>query len=205
MTLETAKQRRYLINKGVGNMKYVGIGHVRGYAGLVHTSLAISEYIPKCTLYVEPFAGLGRTAKHIKSDTMILNDKSNYAFNYLYNHFKSAIILDFDFEKIIKIFNFPETVFLIDPPWSKDEYEKGCRNRAFCDRTPKEYYDKIFELLPNLKGHWFLCGNKKNSRLKDERYFHQLFKSKRKIMGGNISTLVMSNKPFIRYHQTSLF
>lgn len=203
MTLETAKQKRYRINKGVGNMKYIGIGHIRGYAGLTHTALVISEHIPKCKIYVEPFAGLGRTAKHAQAEQIILNDKSDYACNFLSKHFK-ADVYNLDFEEMFRLYDSIETVFLIDPPWSTLEYEKGCRNRAFCDRTPKEYYDKIFEWLPTLKGHWFLCGKKDNSRLNDDRWFHQLFKSKRKIMGGNISTLVMSNKPFTRYHQQIL-
>lgn len=201
--VETSKQKRYRINKGLGNWKDIGIGHIRGYAGLVHTALAISEHIPKCKIYVEPFAGLGRTAKHAQAEQIILNDKSEYAFNFLSKHF-NAQITNLDFEQMFRLYDGPETVFLIDPPWSQAEYEKGCRNRAFCDRTPKEYYDKIFEWLPNLKGHWFLCGKKDNSRLKDERWFHQLFRSKRKIMGGNISTLVMSNKPFTNYHQSHL-
>ncbi len=203
MSVETAKQKRYRINIGLGSYTNLGKGHIQGYAGLTHTALMISEYIPKCDTYIEPFAGLGRTAKHVQAETMILNDKSDYAFNYLFKHFKSAIVTNYDFEDILKCDSY-DVVFLIDPPWSKAEYEKGCMNKAFCDRTPKEYYNKIFEWLPKLKGHWFLCGDKNNSRLTDTRYYHKLFKSRRTIMGGNISTLVMSNKPFVRHHQHSL-
>jgi len=187
----------------IGNWTDMGKGHVRGYPGLVHTALMISEYIPKCQIYVEPFAGLGRTAKHAQAKQVILNDKSKYAFDFLSKNF-TAQITHLDFEEMFRVYDGPETVFLIDPPWSKTEYENGCRNRAFCDRTPKEYYDKIFEWLPKLKATWFVCGKKDNSRLKDQKYHHKLFKSKKKIMGGNISTLVMSNKPFQRYHQTTL-
>ncbi len=186
----------------IGNWTDTGSGHVRGYAGLVHTALAISEFIPSCKIYVEPFAGLGRTAKHANAQHRILNDKSDYAVDYLHKHF-NAKITQVDFEECFKL-DSTDTVFLIDPPWSETEYNKGCRNRAFCDRTPREYYDKIFEYLPKLQGIWFVCGNKNNSRLKDSRYYHKLFRSKKKIMGGNISTLVMSNKPFTRYHQTEL-
>ena len=59
-----------------GGHEGVGIGHIRGYPGLVHTALVISEHIPKCKIYVEPFAGLGRTAKHAQAEQIILNDKS---------------------------------------------------------------------------------------------------------------------------------
>lgn len=200
---DKAAKIRYQFNKGLGNWKDIGIGHIRGYAGLTHTALSISEYIPKCKIYVEPFAGLGRTAKHAQAEQIILNDKSDYAFNFLTKHF-NVKINNLDFEEMFRLYNTSETIFLIDPPWSKEEYKNGCRNRAFCDRTPREYYDRIFEWLPLLKGDWFVCGKKDNSRLKDKKYFYKLFKSRKKIMGGNISTLVMSNKPFVRYHQEIL-
>ena len=185
--------------------KDIGVGHVRGYAGLVHTALLISEHIPKCKIYVEPFAGLGRTAKHAQADQIILNDKSDYAVDYLKKRFSSAKVTSLDFEEMFKQYDGPDTVFLVDPPWSKSEYEDGCKGRAFCDRTPAEYYDVIFEWLPKLKADWFICGNKHNTRLTHPSYYNRLFKSKKKIMGGNISTLVMSNKPFTRHHQESLF
>lgn len=188
----------------IGNWTGMGAGHVRGYPGLTHTALPISEYIPKCHVYVEPFAGLGRVAKFVDASMKILNDKSDYAFKYLQAHFPKAQVECDDFEFCINFFDGPNTFFLIDPPWSKTEYEEGCRERAFIDRTPKEYYDKIFELLPTLKGNWFVCGNKDNKRLLDQNYHNHLFKSKKKIMGGNISTLVMSNRPFFRYNQECL-
>lgn len=194
-------KRMQLLGK-IGNWTDMGAGHVRGYPGLVHTSLQISEYIPKCKTFSEPFAGMGRISKHVQADRKILNDKSNYAFVYLKKTFPNAIVERWDFETFTKFYD--ADVYFFDPPWSKTEYEKGCRDRAFCDRTPKDYYDIIFKLIEKLDGHWFVCGNKNNTRLKDTRYYHKLFKSNKKIMGGNISTLVMSNKPFRRYHQTTL-
>lgn len=187
----------------IGNWTDMGKGHVRGYPGLVHTALMISEYIPKSKIYVEPFAGLGRTAKHANAEKIILNDKSQYAIDFLEKNF-NADIMSLDFEDMFRLFDGPNTTFLIDPPWSKTEYENGCRDRAFCDRTPKEYYDTIFTWLPKLQGNWFVCGKKDNTKLKHPDYFSKLFKSKKKIMGGNISTLVMSNKPFVRYHQMEI-
>lgn len=200
---DKASKIRYKVNHSLGNWKDIGAGHIRGYPGLVHTSLMISEYITKCKLYVEPFAGLGRTAKHAQAEQIILNDKSEYAFNFLSKHFH-AQITNLDFEEIFKLYDSAQTVFLIDPPWSKEEYKNGYRNRAFCDRTPAEYYDKIIQWLPKLKATWFVCDKKDNNRLRNPKYHHKLFQSKRKIMGGNISTLVMSNKPFVRYHQDIL-
>ena len=184
--------------------KNTGTGHVRGYAGLVHTSLPISEYIPKSKIYVEPFAGLGRVSKYVQADRMILNDMSDYAVEYLSKHFKAEVEQK-DFVECIMSHDSSDTFFLIDPPWSAAEYEKGCLGRAFCDRTPKEYYDKLFEILPTLKGNWILCGNKNNGVMKNSGYETKLIQSRMKIMGGRISTLLVSNTPFIRYHQEVLF
>ena len=79
---ETAKQYRYRLNHGLGNWKFIGNGHIRGYAGLTHTALMISEYIPNCIKYVEPFAGLGRFAKYVTCGVLVLNDLSDYANNH---------------------------------------------------------------------------------------------------------------------------
>ena len=71
-----------------------------GYPGLAFSAFQISEYIPKCKIYVEPFAGLGRTVES-KHDRVILNDKSDYAVNYLKSHFPFAEITQEDFEECI--------------------------------------------------------------------------------------------------------
>lgn len=196
--------RRKQLMGQIGNWTDMGPGHVRGYAGLTHTALAISEYIPTCQIYIEPFAGLGRVARHVNAEQMILNDRSTWTYNYLKSHFPQATALNLDFEEIFAKFNYKNAVWVIDPVWKKSEYKEGCRGRAFCDRTPKEYYDTIFEWLPKLKGLWFVCGHKKNGKLLNSDYHKKLFESRKKIMGGNIKTLVISNKPFERLHQASI-
>lgn len=200
---ETARQIRYKYNKGIGNWKGIGPGYLRGYMGLSATALAISEYIPKCVTYVEPFAGLGRVARHVTADSMILNDKSQYAYDFLVKHFECTITST-DFEETLRSYDSENTVFLIDPPWSRKEYTMGCNGNAFCDRRPTQYYNTILEWLPKLKGRWFVCGKKDNTKMQNSRYHTKLFTSRKKIMGGAISTLVMSNEPFTRYHQHSL-
>lgn len=203
MSADKAFLKRMQLMGKIGNWTNTGAGHVRGYPGLAHTALMITEYIPKAKIYCEPFAGLGRTAKHVKANLLVLNDKSDYAYSFLKAHFV-GLITQLDFEDMFRYYDGPDNVFLIDPPWSKSEYEKGCKNRAFCDRTPRQYYDKIFEWLPKLESTWFVCGEKNNSLLKNSSYHKRLFTSKKKIMGGNISTLVISNRPFKRYHQKEL-
>jgi len=193
---------RYKKNKGLGNNKFIGPGHIRGYAGLFGTALKISEFIPFSKIYVEPFAGLGRVARYVKADKKILNDMSDYACNY--NKRFKALVTQKDFTECIYEWDSEDSFFLIDPPWSYSEYKEGCRDRAFCDRTPKEYYNKLFEILPNLKGNWILCGEKNNSRMKNSEYNKTLVIGKNKIMGSHPKTLLISNKPFIRHNQTTI-
>lgn len=193
--------RMQLMGK-IGNWTDTGPGHVRGYPGLVNTAKKIAEFIPPSNTFVEVFAGLGRVAPHVKAKQKVLNDMSDYA--YAKNKNKPYIVTQEQFIPCVKRWDAPGNILFFDPPWSKTEYDKGCRDRAFCDRSIKEYYDSIFDLIPTLKSDWFVCGDKNNSRLLDERFFNKRFISKVKIMGGNIQTLVMSNKPFIRYHQSQI-
>ena len=183
---------------------YIGNGHIRGYPGLKHTAFQIMEHVPSCNIYMEPFAGLGRTAKYAKANHIILNDMSDHAVNTLRKRFPNAIVTQHDWMLPLMIHDGPGVVELIDPPWRTEEYKNGCHGLAYCDRTAATYYKQLFAILPYLEGHWFVCGDKDNKALKDPRYHHKLFVSKHKIMGGNIATLVMSNKPFVRYHQKTL-
>lgn len=188
------------------HFKNVGIGHIRGYAGLVNTAKKISEYIPPCKTFVEPFAGLGRISKVVNAEHKILNDKSDYAFNYLKKNFPNDKISQKDFIDFT-LENIYGDVFFFDPPWSMTEYKDGCLGRAFCDRTVKEYYDDILKMVKELLNNkiCFIAGNKNNIYLKNSGLHLQLIQSRQKIMGGRISTLLASNKPFNRYNQSILF
>ena len=57
-----------------------------GYSGLKHTADKINDYIPVSKIYVEPFAGLGRTVE-LRHEKIILNDMSEYAVDYLRNEY----------------------------------------------------------------------------------------------------------------------
>lgn len=185
--------------------RYTGSGHVRGYCGLVNTAKPISEYIPECEYFIEPFAGLGRISKQVKAKIKVLNDLGDFACKHNIVSFPNAVITQEDFITCVKRWDGKDRVMFFDPPWSKAEYEKGCHGRAVITMTPKQYYEKLFELLPILKSDWFVAGNKKNTMLLKSKYYQKMFESeKAKIMGGKIKTLVISNKPFVRYHQASL-
>lgn len=181
-----------------------------GYPGLTHTAHLIAEYIPKCKIYVEPFAGLGRTVPHINAERVILNDKSDYAFDYLSKHFH-AEITNLDFEEMFRLYDSKDTVFLIDPPWREKIYEVN--SGPVLDRKPIEYYQKIFEITPKLKGDWFLCSDKDEHEIrkictktaKERGYHTKKIDSRKKLFKKPIGTLVTTNKPFTRHQQQELF
>lgn len=175
----------------------------RGYPGLTNTALKISEYIPKCKIYCEPFAGLGRTAKHAQAEQIILNDKSPYAFDYLTKHF-NAQVTNLDFEQCVKLYDGPETVFLLDPPWTYSAYAEN--EKTFCDRKPKAYYDRILELLSDSKSHWFVCCEHRQNLSGYENYYSIIIQAhmSKNYGFGLAKTKVYSNKPFQRHHQMTL-
>ncbi len=171
-----------------------------GYAGLEHTAKLIADYIPKCEIYVEPFAGLGRVAKEVNAKRYILNDKSKYAFDFLTKNF-NAEITNVDFEETIKLYDSKDTFFLIDPPWRDEHYSRN--SLTFLDKKPWEYYKKIFEMIPNLKGDWILCGvaDERQTRgyMSNHNYNKLIVESKDKVIfGKKARTLLVSNKPFVK-------
>ena len=74
---------------------------VKGYPGLDGTAEFIMPLIPSSKVYVEVFAGMGRTVEVDKHEEIILNDMSDYAFDYLTKRF-NATVTQIDFEKCIK-------------------------------------------------------------------------------------------------------
>ena len=98
MTSNYAKKRtRPWLKISVNGKKRFG-----GYPGLALTALQISEYIQPCKIFVEPFAGLGRISRHVHAERYILNDKSEYALNFLKNHF-TAEVTNLDFADCIRL------------------------------------------------------------------------------------------------------
>ena len=178
-----------------------------GYPGLANTALLIAEYIPKCKVFVEVFAGMGRVCPHVKTDNVILNDMSDYAIDKLKGKFPNHTVIKGDFIDCIKKYDGPDTFLFMDPPWSKGIYDEN--NKTFCDRSAVQYYKDILDLAPTLKSHWFLCSDVKEKEIRKimskSGYPIKDIMSKRKLMGGFIGTKVLSNKPFVRYNQEVLF
>lgn len=200
-----AKPKKMKLGEKGGVWGKQGFG---GYPGLKYTAQEVVEYIPIKPIYVEPFAGLGRTAALIKNyDTMILNDMGDYAVSELRKKFKHnprVSISQLQFKTCIEMNDSEDTVNLIDPPWITSVYTEN--NLTFCDRTAGEYYDELLdEILPNIKGDWILCSSVEGpgaSRIKKSHFpNHEVRSKKPSIFGEHARTLMASNKPFIKHRQ----
>lgn len=170
-----------------------------GYPGLEHTALKISRFIPPCKKYVEPFAGLGRVARHIKADSIILNDMSDYSIAYLKRHFLLAEITKSDYQACIKLNDGIDTFFLIDPPHRTSAYVLN--EKTFCDRTDTEYFKELRDMLPLLQGKFILCSDasRTGARIfKHTPFFKIVVESDGNVVFGKRSKILcISNTPFI--------
>ena len=180
------------------------------YPGLEKMAKFIGPYFPKCKYYVEPFAGLARTAKYSRSEIMVLNDKSEYSNYYCQKNYHKAIVQNMDFIETIKKYDSKNTFFLIDPPWRIDFYQgRGmtARNKkgitaGFIDRPAKQYLIDLQQILPALKGHYivtlptnFSCRKAKGKIFFDSPFSKKLKHIKPHFFGNYPSTRLFSNKP----------
>lgn len=182
-------------------------GFVGGYPGLTLTARRISEFIPHCNIFVEPFAGLGRVSKKVKADKKVLNDMSDYAYEHNKKKFKDWTITKEDFIACVLRWDSEATFFFFDPPWRFMQYDPN-HTLAFCDRTVKQYYQDILKMVPNLKGNWMIAGEvheKESGRLlQNSGYPNHVIRTNYKMLGGRIQVRLCSNKPFVNYHQTTI-
>lgn len=182
-----------------------------GYAGLKFTADKINEYIPTSKIYVEPFAGLGRTVE-LRHDKIILNDMSDYAVDYLRTYYQEyedsfsypILVTKEDFKECILKWDSEDTFFLIDPPWRFTCYDSN--KNAFCDRTPFEYYSQLLELLSTIQGNWIICSAKDEHEIKkilSKSSYHKTIvtSDKKVIFGKHAQTLLVSNLP-LHFHST---
>lgn len=162
-----------------------------GYAGIFHTSFKIKKLIPKSKIYVEPLAGLARTAEP-KHDMVILNDKSDFANEHNQKQHPYAKITHDDFRDCIKTWDSKDTFFLIDPPWFDREYKSN--KNAFCDMKSREYYEAIFNLIQQLKGNFFVLSKNNNPPTKHWDYNKYTIESDKFVLfGKKAKTLITTN------------
>ena len=148
------------------SMKPSTFYQLKGYAGLATMADAISEYFPKdINMYVEPFAGLGRTTKFAKSNKIHLNDLSDYAVDYLRKEFPQALVTQLDYHDIFEQYKDVEDMFmLIDPPWRKNIYKNNAKP-VFTGNNVIGYYDDVLKYLKSAKYKWILCVDKAETEI----------------------------------------
>lgn len=173
-----------------------------GYSGLKHTAEKINKLIPKCKIYCEPFAGLARVAElGVNCDEIVLNDKSEFAVNYLRENFSDDTVRSFDWKKCMELYDSEDTFFLIDPPYYRNIYKNN--NMSFIDREPLEYYKQLLDLLPTIKGNWILCSTKHREMetlLKITNYYRtEILSEKNSIFGKKSRITLTSNIPFYKH------
>ena len=176
---------------------------ISGYGGLHYTKHHIIPYIPKCKIYVEPFAGLGRIAKLVESEHIILNDMSDYAYDFLSKNF-NAEITQMDFEECIKLYDSKDTFFFCDPPWRKNIYKNHSRP-AFTEKNIKQYYVRLLDILKDVKAHWIITSDnaevETGKALSKSGYENLVLianDSKSKIFGHYPKVRMCSNRPFVK-------
>ena len=68
----------------MNSQKFTTKFQISGYGGLTYTKDLIIKLFPqKIERFVEPFGGLGRITELVKADEYFINDKSDYAYNFL--------------------------------------------------------------------------------------------------------------------------
>ncbi len=133
---------------------------VKGYPGLEHTAEFIKPLIPNSKIYVEVFAGMGRTVELDKHDKIILNDMSDFAVKTLKDKFPNCIVTQEDYMKVIKEhYKNPDVFLFLDPPWRKNIY-KNNEKPVFTTNSPIEYYTNILNKLEFAECKWILCVDK---------------------------------------------
>lgn len=188
--------------RSLGEKTRVNPTAFKGYPGLEHTARQICDYIPKCKIFVEPFAGLGRISRRVEASRYVLNDMSDFALEYLKRNFEHEIT-KMDYSQCIKTHDSKDTLFFLDPPWHDEIYDV---NPLTANTKPcREIYDDLKESLPKIQGDWIIAG-KVNGPLKNWKYHHLEIKSKKNyLFGHKARTYLVSNMPFVNHHQQYLF
>ena len=138
---------------------------IKGYPGLEYTAEFIKPLIPKSDVYVEVFAGMGRTVEEDKHGKIILNDMSDYAVKTLKDKFPNAEITQRDYFDVIKEhYKNPNAFLFMDPPWRKNIY-KNNEKPEFTEESPIDFYRKILFKMEFAECKWILCVDKAETEI----------------------------------------
>ena len=166
-----------------------------GFPGLAGVAKKIAKMVPKCKIYVEPFAGTAKVFQELPTDRYemaYLNDQSRFVADWLLKEFSAtAVIYNSDFTSIIEPLDSISTFFMLDPPWNKSYYDQkfSCFNR----KNINEYYKELLEICNKMKGKFIMTTRKENKLMFDSKFKKVLVKSVYAVSGKYPKVLVTTN------------
>lgn len=179
-------------------MKESSFLQLKGYPGLANTAKYIKPLIPASKIYIEVFAGMGRTVEIDKHEKVILNDLSDYAVEFLRETYPTAEVTQRDYKHVIKeYYQNPDVFLFIDPPWRKEIYKNNTKP-VFTHDSVMQYYDRLIFYLSDAKCKWILCSDNYGRSIGD-RMFRTIWGTKVvthptiKLYGKQIKTRMISN------------
>ncbi|KKN75450.1 hypothetical protein LCGC14_0380710 [marine sediment metagenome] len=171
-----------------------------GFPGLSGVARRITNVIPECRWYVEPFAGTAKVfqeilkSKKFTNTQFVLNDKSKFIFNWLLKEFfndSNVVILVEDFTNCIKCWDGPETFFLFDIPWNRSYYDQ--KFSCFDRYAVKEYEEEILKICETIQGKFIITTRKESIRMKKSKFYNTLVTSEYVVSGKYPKVMLTSN------------
>lgn len=168
-----------------------------GFPGLTGISRVILPHIKQCTYYVEPFAGAAKVYQELekmkpqKFSYAVLNDKSEYVYNWLKENFTYPIISRLDFTEVIETYNLPRSFFLIDPPWFPSFYDQVFS--LFDRESVKEYDLEVLKCCNKIECDFIITTRRENTRMLNSGWNNYLIQSEYVVCGKYPKTLLTTN------------
>jgi len=165
-----------------------------GYPGQTGVAKKIAVRVPRCKIYVEPFAGAAKVFQELQVkqfDKAVLNDRAKFVRYWLRKNFPIALVTNHDFVKCIKQWDSPDTFFNIDPPYFSTFYDQdfSCFDRD----SVREYDKEIIELCQKIKAKFIITTRKENKIMLNSGFRNYRLKSIYVLSGHYPRFLVTTN------------
>lgn len=168
-----------------------------GFAGLAGTARKIAKLIPNVKYYVEPLAGSAKVAqelmkrKDVKIGNIVLNDNSDFVFDWLNREFNQNIITKDDFADCVREWDTKDTLFLFDQPWFKNIHDQ--QYLKFNRESTTAYDKEVLDLCKKMQGKFIITTRKENTTMLNSGYRHKHIKSEYVISGKYPRVLITTN------------
>lgn len=168
-----------------------------GYPGITGISRKLSRLVPKCSMYIEPFAGTAKVYQELlkerplKFNIAVLNDKAKFVYEWLKKELPLAIVTNDDFEEVFHTYNTKRSFFMIDQPWFPGSYDQSfsCFNR----KNVKEYDLEIIKYCQKHQGKFIITTRKENARMLNSGFNNYLIQSEYIVCGYLPKVLLTTN------------